>query len=207
MGVFVALLAGYLLFDRAFAHLHIPGTPIYPAELVLAVGLALVAAEVAGLLRLSTPLRALAAFATWGGALLFFSVFEHGLDAVQDSAIWYYGLFAIVAAALLRSTPDVLERLIPIYALGLAGFAVLGWVRLAGWESEDAARLPDTLVPWTSHRPGNIAVHAAIGFAKEGELLGDLCAAVEETILPFGFTVVREYVGHGVHFSLLKMGS
>ena len=32
-------LAGYLFFDRAFAHLHIPGTPVFVAEPVLALGL------------------------------------------------------------------------------------------------------------------------------------------------------------------------
>ena len=32
------LLAGYLLFDKAFAYLHLPGTPLYVGELVLVVG-------------------------------------------------------------------------------------------------------------------------------------------------------------------------
>jgi len=33
------LLAGYLLFDRAFAWLHVPGTPLFIGELVLMSGL------------------------------------------------------------------------------------------------------------------------------------------------------------------------
>ncbi|MGD9934688.1 MAG: hypothetical protein AB7T37_13370, partial [Dehalococcoidia bacterium] len=32
------LLAGYLLFDKAFAYLHIPGTPLYIGEVVLGIG-------------------------------------------------------------------------------------------------------------------------------------------------------------------------
>ena len=32
------LLAGYLLFDKAFAYVHLPGTPLYIGEIVLVVG-------------------------------------------------------------------------------------------------------------------------------------------------------------------------
>lgn len=160
------MLAGYLFFDRAFAHLHVPGTPIYVAESVLAIGIVLAAGSLEGrrLLRFSTPVRALIGFMAWGALLLVFSIFEHGIDAVQDAAIWYYGLFAIVIAALMASRTDALERLIPIYLGLLVGFVVIGWARLA-MNTNTGGNLPDTLVPWTSHRPGNIAVHAAVGFA------------------------------------------
>ena len=39
--VLLVLLGGYMFFDRAFGHLHIPGTPIYLAEPILAIGLVL----------------------------------------------------------------------------------------------------------------------------------------------------------------------
>ena len=96
-------MGGYLFFDRAFAHLHIPGTPIFIAEPILALGLVLVANSAEGrrLLKFSTPVRALVGFMAWGFLLLGFWVFEHGIDAVQDSALWYYGLFGIVVAALI----------------------------------------------------------------------------------------------------------
>jgi methionyl aminopeptidase len=42
------------------------------------------------------------------------------------------------------------------------------------------------------------ALKVAIGFAVEGGRLGDLCASVEEYVAAYGFTVVREFVGHGV---------
>lgn len=42
------------------------------------------------------------------------------------------------------------------------------------------------------------ALHHAIGFARHGRRLGDLCASVEEYVSARGFTVVREFVGHGV---------
>lgn len=163
----LGLLAAYLLFDRAFAHIHIPGTPIYFAEPILALGVVLTINSAVGrrLLRFSTPVRALLAFMTWGFLLFAFWFFEYGIDAIQDSALWYYGLFAVVVGSILLTERSLLERLIPIYAGGLAVFAVVGWVRLASATKEVGALVPDSTVPWTGHRPGNIAVHAAIGFA------------------------------------------
>jgi methionyl aminopeptidase len=38
----------------------------------------------------------------------------------------------------------------------------------------------------------------AITFAQNGSRLGDVCAAIEEQILANGYTVVKEFVGHGV---------
>lgn len=38
----------------------------------------------------------------------------------------------------------------------------------------------------------------AIGHARAGSRLADLCGAVEEFVAPLGFSVVREFVGHGV---------
>ncbi len=42
------------------------------------------------------------------------------------------------------------------------------------------------------------SLYEALAFAREGELLGDLCGAVEDFIKPTGFSVVKEFVGHGV---------
>ena len=42
------------------------------------------------------------------------------------------------------------------------------------------------------------SLFAAIDHARAGERLADLCGAVEEHVKPLGFTVVREFVGHGV---------
>jgi len=42
------------------------------------------------------------------------------------------------------------------------------------------------------------ALYVAISHAVDGERLGDLCASVEEKVVEEGFTVVREFVGHGV---------
>jgi methionyl aminopeptidase len=42
------------------------------------------------------------------------------------------------------------------------------------------------------------SLHVAINHARDGWMLGDLCASVEEHVVQYGFTVVREFVGHGV---------
>jgi len=42
------------------------------------------------------------------------------------------------------------------------------------------------------------SLRVAIRFAVDGGRLGDIGAAVEETVAAQGFTVVREFVGHGV---------
>jgi methionyl aminopeptidase len=42
------------------------------------------------------------------------------------------------------------------------------------------------------------SLFAAISHARAGERLAELCAAVEDHVKPLGFTVVREFVGHGV---------
>jgi len=42
------------------------------------------------------------------------------------------------------------------------------------------------------------SLFAAIDHARAGERLAELCGAVEAHVKPLGFTVVREFVGHGV---------
>ena len=42
------------------------------------------------------------------------------------------------------------------------------------------------------------ALLIAIDHARDGLMLGDLCASVENYVRRFNFTVVRDYVGHGV---------
>lgn len=42
------------------------------------------------------------------------------------------------------------------------------------------------------------ALNIAIPYAIEGRRLGDLCSAIEEEVVSNGYSVVREFVGHGV---------
>src|SRR5438105_4160002 len=90
------LLGGYLLFDRAFAYLHLPGTPLYIGELVLVLG---ILASVTGTGYLLAPLRTepifavLGAFILWGVIRFVPDLRSYSVDAVRDAALWYYALF------------------------------------------------------------------------------------------------------------------
>lgn len=51
-------------------------------------------------------------------------------------------------------------------------------------------------------RAAEAALDAGIAEALPGRRLGDVCAAIQETVEGAGFTVVREFVGHGIGRSL-----
>ena len=109
------LLAGYMLFDKAFAYVHLPGTPLYVGEMVLLVG-ALGCLTATGYLRIvvrDDPMLALlAAFFLWGFIRFLPGLRVYGIYAVRDFALVYYCLFAFFIAAALERSPEILERLI-----------------------------------------------------------------------------------------------
>jgi len=96
------LLAGYLLFDKAFAYVHLPGTPLYIGDIVLALG-GLAALTATGYLlvpmREEPILALLTAFVLWGLIRFIPGLPTYGMDAVRDSALWYYCLYALFVAA------------------------------------------------------------------------------------------------------------
>jgi hypothetical protein len=160
-------LLGYLFFDRAFAWVHVPGLPLFYGEFMLGSAVLLMLATVAPLQRAwreASTLRILGAFMAWG-ALLFPSGFlVWRFDAVRDSALWYYGIAGLFAAYLIARTPDILERAMDGY--GRIVIAIAIWLPTALFANaafDDLPILvPDSGVSVLSHKPGNIAVHAAM---------------------------------------------
>ncbi|MGH3331942.1 MAG: O-antigen ligase family protein [Nocardioidaceae bacterium] len=160
------LLGGYLLFDRAFAYLHLPGTPLYVGEMVLAVGaFAVLAAP--GYLRVpmrDEPILALlAAFALWGLIRTLPGVGAYGIDAVRDAALWYYCSFAFLAIAALARSSDLLERLV-VQLARLTPWLLL-WLPLGlvlTPMAADAPSVPFTTVSVLSHKPGSAAIAALL---------------------------------------------
>lgn len=70
-----------------------------------------------------------------------------------------------------------------------------------GWVGDNALSVPVGNVPHeTLHllAATEESLHVAISHARDGEMLGTLCASVEEHVKQHGYTVVREFVGHGV---------
>jgi len=165
------LLAGYLLLDRTWAYVHVPGTPAYIGELVLTVG-ALGVLTATGYLRIPVRdepvLALLAAFFLWGLFRLPPGLRTYGTtNAVRDFALCYYCFFAFFTVAALARAPDLLDR----WLAQLARFVpwLLVWLPLA-------LVLPYHVhapaMPFTggdsvlNHKPGNAAIAAvlALGF-------------------------------------------
>lgn len=70
-----------------------------------------------------------------------------------------------------------------------------------GWIGDNALTVPvGNVAQETLHllAATEESLHVAIRHARDGWMLGDLCASVEEHVIQYGYTVVREFVGHGV---------
>ena len=168
-GLALALLVlGYVLFDRAFAWLHIPGTPVFLGEIVLAAGLFVMASGTfrpSSFLSRSWPLIALTAFMGWGAILLVSGVGGFGVNAMRDATLWYYGLFALLVALSLAVRPldwwvdryaDILPYLVLWMPIALALDALVTDANLL---------VPDSSVSVFSHFSYNVATHAGMALA------------------------------------------
>ncbi len=70
-----------------------------------------------------------------------------------------------------------------------------------GWVGDTATTVPVGVIDPKVQRLLQVTettLELAITFAQNGRRLGDLCAAIEDEIVANGYTVVREFVGHGV---------
>lgn len=71
----------------------------------------------------------------------------------------------------------------------------------SGWVGDTATTVPVGLIDEKVSRLLRVTqdvLDLAITYARAGRRLGDLCAAIEEEVIANGYTVVREFVGHGV---------
>ena len=160
------LLGGYLLLDRAFAYIHVPGTPAFVGELVLTVG-ALGVLAATGYLRI--PLRdepvlaLLAGFFLWGFIWLPSGYRTWGMNAIRDFALCYYCFFAFFTIAALARAPELLDRwlaqlnrFIPWLLLYLPVGLILAY-------NVHGPSVPFSGgVPLLSHAPGNAAIAAVL---------------------------------------------
>jgi O-antigen ligase len=160
------LLAGYLLFDRAFAYLHLPGSPLFVGELMLVLGAAAALAATHYFLvpvRDEPVLALLVAFVLWGLIRMVPGLATYHLDAVRDAALWYYCLFAFFVTAALHRSPELLDRLIvqlskltPWLLLWLPVGLVLTPL------ATDPPKVPFSTVSVLSHKPGSAAIAAVL---------------------------------------------
>jgi O-Antigen ligase len=160
------LLGGYMLFDKAFAYIHIPGTPLYVGEVVLIVG-GLGVLSATGYLRI--PLRnepvlaILTAWFLWGFIRFLPGLQAYSIWAVRDFALCYYCLFAYFVAATLARAPDLLDTWLA--QLSRVSPWLLAWLPFA---LVLAPKLHAPMVPFSggvsivTHEPGNAGIAALI---------------------------------------------
>ena len=70
-----------------------------------------------------------------------------------------------------------------------------------GWVGDTATTVPIGVIDVKTQRLLQVTedtLELAITFAQSGRRLGDMCAAIEDEIVANGYSVVREFVGHGV---------
>jgi hypothetical protein len=154
--VLAFLLTGYLFFDRAFAYLHIPGTPFFIGEatLVLAVFYLLL---VRPSLRIGeqVPAILLVLFLIVSFLRTMPYVSTYGLEALRDSAPWYYAIVAFLVLAIVRGTGvgGILrwyERLLPAFCLWAPPAILL--------KDQPFPTVPDSDISVFAHRSANTAV-------------------------------------------------
>jgi len=158
------VLGGYLLFDRAFAYLHLPGSPLFIGEMLLGLG---VLAALTATRYFVVPLRdepvfaLLLAYFFWGLIRTVPGIGTYGLDAVRDAALWYYCVFAFLIPAALARSPELLDQMIA----GLHRITpwLLVWLPPAlilTPFADSAPKVPFSTVSILSRKPGSAAVAA-----------------------------------------------
>ncbi|MEA2000977.1 MAG: O-antigen ligase family protein [Actinomycetota bacterium] len=160
-------LAGYLFFDRGFAWFHIPGTPLFIGELIIAFGLVAVLASrprLGPILRASGSFKALTAYMSWGAFLLLGAISTYTFDAIRDAALWYYGIVAVFVITLVVSRPARVNSWLRLFGKTLP-FALIWFpvaVILDSALSSKFPLVPDSAIPIVSHSTGNLTVMAAV---------------------------------------------
>ena len=162
------LLGGYLFFSKSFAYLHIPGTPLFVGEIVLGIGIVevlQVRSPWRHLLATAPVLKVLAAFMAVCTVRLVRDLPVYQLDAIRDSSIWYYGIFAFLVAAAAVREPTFVPRLLRWYRQVLPWYFM--WapiaIALAGVDGLAAISVPGTDTPINAFRFNDIAVHLGLG--------------------------------------------
>ncbi len=162
------LLGGYLFFNKTFAYLHVPGTPVFVGEIVLGIGIVEsihLRLPWRRLIGSSPVLKALLAFMAACFLRLLVDLPRYQLDAIRDAAIWYYGAFAFLVAAAAVADPTFVPQLLRWYRRALPWFLV--WapfaVVLARVDALAAITVPDSAAAINSFKPQDYAIQVAMG--------------------------------------------
>lgn len=158
LGVFT----GYLLMNKGFAYLHLNlGFPLYIGEIALALGMVPLLRHSLRLVTrsLSEPVFFLhLTFMTLGVTGTLPMLGAYGLDAVRDSAVYYYSLFMLIVYLLLRGGSR-LEKVIDWYGRIIPFFVF--WFFLLYWTDN----LYSQFIPKSS-----AAENISIFYLKSGDM-------------------------------------
>jgi hypothetical protein len=163
------LLGGYLLLDKAWAYIHLPGTPLYVGEMVLTVG-ALGVCSATGYLRI--PLRdepilaLLAAFFLWGFIRFVPGFHTYGIWALRDFALCYYCLFAFFTVAALARAPELLDGWLAQLARFVPWLVIWLPIGVIMAPFPHAPHVPFSGVSIFTHEAGNAALAALIALGS-----------------------------------------
>lgn len=160
------LLAGYMLGDKGFAYLHLPGTPIFVGEMALAV----IAVYLIGFYpinddRLRSPVRLiLVVFLLYSAARTLPYLGQYGIDALRDASQWYYGVFAFFVADFVRRSG--IGPIVGWFGKILPWFVLWAPISLILSQVLSSPLVPDSNVPIAAHRGSNTSVllTAGLGF-------------------------------------------
>ena len=156
-------LAAYAILGRGFAYVGV--APFYVGEMLLTCGVVI-------LLRLRTVLATLTMLPAMAFSLLLIFVVcrtipylsQYGVDAVRDSVIVVYGVFAFVVAGLLLDDPTRVSRVVGFLRKFTGLYVFLGPLAYLINESsisQSLPKLPGADVSIISLRPGELGVHLA----------------------------------------------
>jgi hypothetical protein len=161
LALIAGLLLGYMFLDRGFAYVGFGS--IFVGEVVLVIAMLLTLITSVHPRCLANPIGyALLAFLFWSVCILIFNTSGSWKDALRDSVIWGYGLYALVVASLLLRTRSIetsliwYGRWIPWFAVWAAPMFVLQ-LQLRGF----VPNAPGGSVSLLYLKAGDFAVHLA----------------------------------------------
>jgi O-antigen ligase len=163
------VLAGYALFDRGGAWIHVPGIPLFAGELMIGLALLVIACATGTVLagaRSRITCALLLAFILWGLLRTVPYAGTYHIDAIRDAALWYYAIFAFVIAGLVVAMPKLPAQWAGAYRRFLPWMLVWSFIALQLDQRTGGPYVPDSpVIPWFSHKSGNVAVQAALALA------------------------------------------
>ena len=168
--VTTAAVLGYVMFNRAFAWVHVPGVPIFVGEVVLFLAVILLLRHqraLIAMLRNSSAMRTAGLLFLWGALRLAFDLPIWGLAALRDGAQTNYILIGLAMAVVVVRQPAITEPLSQLRYWVPA--TVVVWVPIAILLNRrfvlTAPFVPGSQTSIFSYKPGDYAMFAAAAIA------------------------------------------